>query len=268
MTALLGAEGLAKHFAARSRWSAFAGAKTVVRAVDDLSLEIAESETLALVGESGCGKSTTGRLIMRLIEPSAGRVVFEGKDITAASGAELRRARRRMQMVFQDPRSSLSPRRTILQTIAEPLDANGLIRSPAHRREVVAQLLDSVGLSSSVMSRYPHQFSGGQRQRVGIARALALGPSLIVADEPVSALDVSVQAQIINLLKQLQQELGVAYLFITHNFGVVEYLAHEIAVMKDGKLVEAGPAESLLAHPQQEYTRALLAAVPRLAKAA
>ena len=233
-----------------------------MRAVDDLSLEIAESETLALVGESGCGKSTTGRLIMRLIEPSAGRVVFEGKDITAASGAELRRARRRMQMVFQDPRSSLSPRRTILQTVAEPLDANGLIRSPAHRREVVAQLLDSVGLSPSVMGRYPHQFSGGQRQRVGIARSIALGPSLIVADEPVSALDVSVQAQIINLMQDLQKERRLSYLFISHDLAVVRHIADRVAVMYLGRIVEIGPKAEVFRAPHHPYTQALLSAAP------
>jgi peptide/nickel transport system ATP-binding protein/oligopeptide transport system ATP-binding protein len=262
MTALLSTEGLAKHFAARIRWNAFGGAKSGVRAVDDLSMEIAPSETLALVGESGCGKSTTGRLIMRLIEPSAGRVVFEGKDITTASDSELRRARRRMQMVFQDPRSSLSPRRTILQTVAEPLDANGLIRSPAHRRAVVAELLDSVGLSASVMARYPHQFSGGQRQRVGIARAIALGPSLIVADEPVSALDVSVQAQIINLMQDLKKARQLSYLFISHDLAVVRHIADRVAVMYLGRIVEIGPKEEVFRAPHHPYTQALLSAAP------
>jgi oligopeptide/dipeptide ABC transporter ATP-binding protein len=262
MTALLQVEGLAKVFAARTRWSAFVGGKSVVRAVDDLSLEIAESETLALVGESGCGKSTTGRLVMRLIEPTAGRVVFEGTDITAASSAALRQARRRMQMVFQDPRSSLSPRRTVLQTVAEPLDANGMIRSAAHRREAVGQLLDSVGLSPSVMARYPHQFSGGQRQRIGIARAIALGPSLIVADEPVSALDVSVQAQIINLLQDLQKERRLSYLFISHDLAVVRHIADRVAVMYLGRIVEIGPKAQVFAAPHHPYTQALLSAAP------
>jgi ABC-type oligopeptide transport system ATPase subunit len=232
--------------------------------VDRVSFAVARGETLGLVGESGCGKSTVGRLVLRLIQPTSGRVLFDGTDLAALPARELRTLRRSMQIVFQDPQSSLDPRMTIEEIILEPLVVQGARMDAALKRRG-AELLELVGLSPAQAALRPHEFSGGQRQRIGIARAIATSPRLIVCDEPVSALDVSVQAQIVNLLKQLQDELGVAYLFITHNFGVVEYLAHDIAVMKDGRLVEAGPAEQILAHAGHPYTRSLLAAVPRVA---
>jgi peptide/nickel transport system ATP-binding protein len=246
------------------------GAKGEVRAVDGVSLEIHAGETLGLVGESGSGKSTLGRLLLRLIEPSAGSVVFDGRDVLAAGGAELRRLRRDMQIIFQDPFASLDPRMTVEAIVAEPLivhpdavqDGGGNGRA---RRARVVELLRAVGLDDSILGRYPHEFSGGQRQRIGIARALALHPRFIVADEPVSALDVSVGAQIVNLLARLQRDFGLTYLFISHSMPVVRYLATRIAVMHAGRIVEAGPAEEITAHPQHDYTRSLLAATPEIA---
>jgi peptide/nickel transport system ATP-binding protein len=258
-------EDVTKRFLVKQ--GVFARAQGVVHAVENVTLTVRRGETLGIVGESGCGKSTTARLILRLLEPTAGTVRFDGQDITELSQRRLRPLRRQMQMIFQDPYASLNPRKTVEQIIGQPFAVHGGVSSREAKLRV-KELLETVGLSREHSSRYPHEFSGGQRQRIGVARALALNPKLIVCDEPVSALDVSVQAQILNLLKQLQQELGVAYLFITHNFGVVEYLAHDIAVMKNGKLVEAGPAEQILFHAQHEYTRALLAAVPRVARAA
>ncbi len=242
-----------------------------VKAVDGVSFRIPAGRTLALVGESGSGKTTVGKAILQLLRNSAvisGSALLQGQPLEQLHGEALRTARRAAQIVFQDPFASLNPRMRVSEILEEGVASLRPDVTPADRTERVAALLEKVGLRRDAMLRYPHEFSGGQRQRLAIARALAVEPRLIVADEPTSALDVSVQAQILNLLKQLQQELGVSYLFITHNFGVVEYLAHEIAVMKNGKLVEAGPAEMLLAHPQHEYTRALLAAVPRLARAA
>jgi peptide/nickel transport system ATP-binding protein len=242
-----------------------------VKAVDGISFSIRSGRTLALVGESGSGKTTVGKAVLQLLRNTArisGSAQLEGQPLETLNGEALRTARRAAQIVFQDPFASLNPRMRVNEILEEGVASLRPDVSPHERTERVAALLEKVGLRRDALTRYPHEFSGGQRQRIGIARALAVEPRLIVADEPTSALDVSVQAQILNLLKQLQQELGVAYLFITHNFGVVEYLAHDIAVMKDGKLVEAGPAEQLLFHPQHEYTRTLLAAVPRLARAA
>jgi peptide/nickel transport system ATP-binding protein len=240
-----------------------------VRAVDDVSLEIQEGETLGLVGESGSGKSTLGRLILRLIEPTAGAIVFNGVDLLQANGSELRRLRRDMQIIFQDPFGSLDPRYRVEDVIAEPLILHRKImheslgRDARHQR--VRELLRAVGMDESAMPRYPHEFSGGQRQRIGIARALALRPKFIVADEPVSALDVSVGAQIVNLLQQLQRDFGLTYLFISHSMPVVRYLSTRIAVMYQGKIVEIGSTEQITAQPQHAYTRKLLAATPEMA---
>jgi len=235
-----------------------------VRAVDDVSLDIHEGETLGLVGESGSGKSTLGRLILRLIEPTSGSIKFAGRDLMAARGAELRRLRRDMQIIFQDPFGSLDPRFRVEDVIAEPLIIHENL-SREGRRQRVRELLRAVGMDESAMARYPHEFSGGQRQRVGIARALALRPKFIVADEPVSALDVSVGAQIVNLLRQLQRDLGLTYLFISHSMPVVRYLSTRIAVMYRGKIVESGSTEQITANPGVAYTRSLLAATPEIA---
>jgi peptide/nickel transport system ATP-binding protein len=240
-----------------------------VRAVDDVSLDIQEGETLGLVGESGSGKSTLGRLILRLIEPTSGAIVFDGVDLLQANGSELRRLRRDMQIIFQDPFGSLDPRYRVEDVIAEPLILHRKIMRESlgrdARRQRVRELLRAVGMDESAMARYPHEFSGGQRQRIGIARALALRPKFIVADEPVSALDVSVGAQIVNLLQQLQRDFGLTYLFISHSMPVVRYLSTRIAVMYQGKIVEIGSTEQITAQPQHAYTRKLLAATPEMA---
>jgi ABC-type glutathione transport system ATPase component len=248
--------------------SAFSGRSTgQVRAVEDVSLDIQQGETLGLVGESGSGKSTLGRLLLRLIEPSSGSLRFEGKDLIVASGRDLRSLRRNMQIIFQDPFGSLDPRFRVEDVIAEPLIIhNNLGRGV--RRQRVAELLRAVGMDASAMPRYPHEFSGGQRQRVGIARALALRPQFIVADEPVSALDVSVGAQIVNLLQKLQVEFGLTYLFISHSMPVVRYLATRIAVMYRGKIVEVGTSDEISGNPQDPYTRKLLSATPEIATGA
>ncbi len=240
-----------------------------VRAVDDVSLDIQEGETLGLVGESGSGKSTLGRLILRLIEPTSGAIVFDGVDLLQANGSELRRLRRDMQIVFQDPFGSLDPRYCVEDVIAEPLILHRKIMHESlgrdARRQRVRELLRAVGMDESALARYPHEFSGGQRQRIGIARALALRPKFIVTDEPVSALDVSVGAQIVNLLQQLQRDFGLTYLFISHSMPVVRYLSTRIAVMYQGKIVEIGSTEQITAQPQHPYTRKLLAATPEMA---
>jgi peptide/nickel transport system ATP-binding protein len=240
-----------------------------VRAVDNVSLDIHQGETLGLVGESGSGKSTLGRLILRLVAPTSGEILFDGVGLLEASGSELRRLRRDMQIIFQDPFGSLDPRFRVEDVIAEPLMLHRKILneslSRAACRQRVRELLSAVGMDESAMPRYPHEFSGGQRQRIGIARALALRPKFIVADEPVSALDVSVGAQIVNLLHQLQRDFGLTYLFISHSMPVVRYLSTRIAVMYQGKIVEIGSTEQITTQPQHPYTRKLLSATPEMA---
>ncbi len=262
---LLEARHLSMQFRLGGRFSP--GGVRTLKAVDDVSLTVRRGETLGLVGESGCGKSTLGRCLLRLYEPTGGEVLFEGRDITGAGVSELRRVRPRMQMVFQDPYASLNPRRRVGELVAEPLKVHkrpdGRARSAREIRERLVELMRLVGLSPEHLDRFPHEFSGGQRQRIGIARALALEPSLVVADESVSALDVSVQAQVVNLFMDLQDRLGVTYLFIAHDLSVIRQVSQRTAVMYLGSLVETGPTETVFARPAHPYTGALMAAVPQ-----
>jgi ABC-type oligopeptide transport system ATPase subunit len=260
MTPLVDVRHLVKEFSSARLFSR----QAPVRAVDDVTFSVEEGETFGLVGESGSGKTTTGRCVLRLIEPTSGDVTVKGMDVRALSPHELRRARRHFQIVFQDPYSSLNPRMRAGQIVEEPLIVHD-VGSPSDRRERVRRLFDLVGLDAAAVEKYPHEFSGGQRQRIGLARALALEPSLVVADEPVSALDVSVQAQVVNLLLDLQQQLGLTYLFISHDLRLVRQVCRRVAVMYRGCIVEMAPAERIFEAPSHAYTRALLSAVPKLA---
>ena len=252
--ALLEVRNLVKHFPVDN-------SDDLVQAVDDVTFDIRAGETLGLVGESGCGKSTVGRNLLRLQEPTSGSVFFDGRDVLKLEADDLRAIRREMQIIFQDPYASLNPRLSILSIVSEPLKIHG-VSSKTERRDRVADLLGKVGLDPNYMDRYPHEFSGGQRQRIGIARALALNPKLIVCDEPVSALDVSVQAQVVNLLQDLQSEFGLTYLFISHGLAVVEHISNRVAVMYLGKIVEIAASDELYKNPLHPYTKALLSAIP------
>lgn len=250
---ILEVRNLKKYFKTRSG---------MLHAVDDLSFSIERGKTMGIVGESGCGKSTTGRCVLRLIEPDSGEIIFDGVDISKLSNREMRKKRKDMQIIFQDPFSSLNPRKSVSETIAEPITANGLIRDRARVARRVRELMEVVGLADRLINAYPHELDGGRRQRIGIARALAMEPKFIICDEPVSALDVSIQAQILNLLKQLQRDLGLTYIFITHDLSVVNYFSDDIAVMYLGQIVEKAPAEELFENPIHPYTKALLSAIP------
>ena len=259
MSVLVEAEGLVKYFVARR--SALGRPLSHVKAVDGVDFTVEAGKTLALVGESGSGKSTVGRLVLRLVEPTAGRMRFDGQDVFALSEAGTRAFRRQAQLVFQDPYASLNPRMTVGDILSEPLALHNIVPA-ARRRERVAELLDMVGLQPRFAPRYPHEFSGGQRQRIVIARALAVDPKLIVCDEPVSALDVSIRSQVLNLLRDLQRRLGLAYIFISHDLAVVKHIADRVAVMYLGRIVETAPTEELFASPRHPYTQALLSAIP------
>lgn len=259
MSPLLEVENLTRHFVVRR--TLFGRPTASVKAVDGVSFSIDAGDTFALVGESGCGKSTLGRLVLRLIEPQDGRIVFEGRDVTNLKERELRAFRRNAQLIFQDPYASLNPRLTVEEILLEPLFLHNVVPAPARPRRV-AELLRLVGLSPSAGQRYPHEFSGGQRQRIAVARALAVEPKLIVCDEPVSALDVSIRSQVLNLLRDLQRRFGLTYIFISHDLAVVKHIANKVAVMNLGQIVELAPADELFASPRHPYSRALLSAIP------
>lgn len=250
---ILEVEGLKKYFKTP---------KGMLHAVDNVTFSIAPGRTLGVVGESGCGKSTTGRTILRLTEPTSGKVIFEGQDILSLGKEDMRKTRQKMQIIFQDPYSSINPRMTVSDIIEEPLKLHKLCGSKKEREERVDQMMETVGIANRLVNSYPHELDGGRRQRVGIARALILNPSFVVCDEPVSALDVSIQAQILNLMQDLQEKMNLTYMFITHNLSVVNHLADEIAVMYLGQIVEKAPAVELFEHPQHPYTKALLSAIP------
>lgn len=256
---LLRVEGLKKYFPVTSGF--FSKVTGHVKAVDDISFTVTQGETIGMVGESGCGKTTAGRAIIRLIEPTGGKVFFNGQDIMELKGDELKAMRRNMQIIFQDPYSSLNPRKTVLEIVGEALEVHGIAKGN-EKEDIVADLVEKVGLSSRYVNRYPHEFSGGQRQRVGIARAIALNPSLIICDEPVSALDVSIQAQVINLLIDLREEMNLSYIFVAHDLSVVKHISNRIVVMYLGRLVEMAETNELFESPLHPYTEALLSAIP------
>jgi oligopeptide/dipeptide ABC transporter ATP-binding protein len=258
---LIEVRNLTKHFPI-TRGIVFQRQVGAVKAVDDVSFQVHSGETLGIVGETGCGKSTTARLLVRLLDPTGGSIIFEGEDIAHRNGSALKALRREMQMIFQDPYSSLNPRKTVGSIIAEPFVIHGLHKGEGARKKRVQELMDRVGLNPEHYNRYPHEFSGGQRQRIGVARAVALEPKLLVADEPVSALDVSIQAQVLNLLRELQREMGLTLIFIAHDLSVVRHMCDRVAVMYLGKVVELGPSDALYSYPRHPYTGALLSSVP------
>src|SRR4051794_40413261 len=258
--ALMEVRDLVKHFPIRAGF--FARQVGAVQAVDGVSFDVMRGETLGLVGESGCGKPTTARLLLRLIDPTSGSIKFEGREIANTKGEELKKLRADMQMIFQDPYSSLNPRKTVGTIIGDPFDIHGLMRGKGERKRAVQGLMDTVGLNPEHYNRYPHEFSGGQRQRIGVARELALKPKIIVADEPVSALDVSIQAQVLNLLRDLQNDMGITLVFIAHDLSVVRHMCDRVAVMYLGRVVELASSDELYAHPRMPYTGALMSAVP------